>query len=43
MAVGAIAGGALGGRLASRIHPVTLRRVVVTLGVAVGLAYLVRG
>jgi uncharacterized membrane protein YfcA len=43
MAVGAVAGGALGGRLAGRIRPATLRRVVVTVGVLVGLAYLVRG
>jgi uncharacterized membrane protein YfcA len=43
MAVGAIAGGAIGGRLAGRVRPATLRLVVVTVGVAVGLAYLVRG
>lgn len=42
MAVGAIAGGAIGGRLASRIKAETLRRVVVTIGVAVALLYLVR-
>jgi len=43
MAVGAIAGGAVGGRLAGRIRPATLRLVVVTVGVLVGLAYLIRG
>ena len=31
MAVGALMGGVMGGRLASRIKPATLRRVVVTL------------
>jgi hypothetical protein len=43
MAVGAVAGGALGGRLAGRVRPATLRRVVVSVGVLVGLAYLIRG
>jgi hypothetical protein len=43
MAVGALAGGALGGRLAGRIKPAALRRVVVAIGVIVGLAYLIRG
>jgi uncharacterized protein len=43
MAVGAVAGGALGGHLAGRIPATTLRRAVVTIGVAVGIAYLVRG
>ncbi|MDW8316649.1 MAG: sulfite exporter TauE/SafE family protein [Anaerolineae bacterium] len=42
MAVGALAGGALGGRLASSIPPAVLRRVVVSLGVVVALVYLVR-
>jgi len=42
MAVGAIVGGALGGRLASRIRPVTLRRIVVTIGVVVAAIYLAR-
>ncbi len=41
MAVGALFGGVLGGRLAGRIQPVTLRRVVVTIGVIVALIYLV--
>ena len=43
MAVGAIAGGALGGRLAGRVRPATLRLVVVSVGLVVGLAYLLRG
>jgi len=43
MAVGAIAGGALGGRMAGRVRPATLRLVVVTVGLVVGLAYLARG
>jgi uncharacterized membrane protein YfcA len=43
MMVGALAGGAIGGRLAGRIKPATLRWVVVTIGVIVGLVYLVRG
>ena len=43
MAVGALAGGALGGRLAGRIKPAALRRVVVGIGVVVGLIYLIRG
>lgn len=43
MMVGALAGGALGGRLAGRIHPATLRWVVVTIGVIVGIIYLIRG
>lgn len=42
MAVGALAGGALGGRLAGRLSPTALRRAVVAVGCAVGLAYLVR-
>lgn len=42
MAVGALTGGALGGRLASSIPPAVLRRVVVSLGVVVALVYLVR-
>jgi len=42
MAVGALLGGVLGGRLASRIKPETLRKVVVSIGVAVSIIYLVR-
>jgi hypothetical protein len=41
MAVGAVAGGVLGGRLASRVEPETLRRAVVAIGVVVGVVYLV--
>jgi hypothetical protein len=43
MTLGAVAGGALGGRLAGRIRPATLRVVVVTIGVLVGVAYLLHG
>lgn len=42
MAVGALLGGWLGGRLASRVKPSTLRWMVVAIGVTVGLIYLVR-
>ena len=41
MAVGALVGGALGGRLAGSIKPAKLRRIVVTVGVVIGLIYLV--
>ena len=43
MGVGALIGGALGGKLAGRIKPATLRRVVVVIGVSVAVIYLVRG
>lgn len=43
MAVGALIGGALGGRLAGRVQPVTLRRVVVVIGVVVSILYFIRG
>jgi len=42
MAVGALIGGALGGRLAGRIKPSVLRWVVVSIGLLVGIIYLVR-
>jgi uncharacterized membrane protein YfcA len=42
MAVGSLAGGVLGGRLAGRIKPAMLRRLVVTAGVIIALFYLVR-
>ena len=42
MAAGALAGGALGGRLASIVPPSTLRRVVVIAGVVVAIIYLSR-
>lgn len=42
MAVGALAGGAVGGRLAGRVKPSTLRWIVVTIGVLVAGAYLAR-
>jgi uncharacterized membrane protein YfcA len=42
MAVGALIGGALGGRLAGRIKPSVLRWLVVTIGFAIGIIYLLR-
>lgn len=42
MAVGAIFGGALGGRLASRVKPSMLRRIVVVVGVIVSIIYFIR-
>jgi hypothetical protein len=42
MALAALAGGALGGKLAGRIQPSTLRWCVVAAGTVVGLTYLVR-
>lgn len=43
MAAGALAGGALGGRLASRINPERLRAVVVVVGLLVAVSFLRRG
>jgi uncharacterized membrane protein YfcA len=42
MAIGALMGGAIGGKLASRIQPSTLRWIVVTIGLVVGIYYLVK-
>ena len=42
MAVGALAGGAAGGRLASVIRPKLLRAIVVAIGVGVALLFLLR-
>ncbi len=42
MAIGALFGGALGGRLASKIKPSTLRLVVVLIGFVLGVIYLIR-
>lgn len=42
MAMGALAGGALGGRLAGTIKPIALRRIVVTVGLSVSIIYFVR-
>jgi uncharacterized protein len=42
MAVGALAGGAAGGRLAGRIKPSTLRRIVTFVGLVVAAIYFVR-
>jgi uncharacterized protein len=41
MAVGALMGGALGGRLAGRVKPAVLRWIVVVIGLAVAVIYLV--
>jgi uncharacterized membrane protein YfcA len=42
MAVGALLGGAMGGQLASKIKPSTLRWIVVSIGFVLGVFYLVR-
>jgi len=42
MAVGSLVGGNLGGRVASRVQPLVLRRVVIAAGVCVAIVYLVR-
>jgi hypothetical protein len=42
MAVGSLAGGAVGGRLVGKIRPETLRWIVVGIGAVVGVIYLVR-
>ena len=43
MAVFALIGGALGGKLAGRIKPGTLRMLVVVIGVVVAIIYFIRG
>lgn len=43
MAVGALIGGVLGGRLASRIKPSALRWTVVAIGVIISIVYFARG
>lgn len=42
MMAGALLGGSLGGRLASRVKPATLRWIVVSIGFTVGMIYLIR-
>lgn len=42
MMAGAFLGGSLGGRLASKVNPATLRWIVVTIGLIVGMIYLVK-
>ena len=42
MAIGALAGGALGGLFAGRIKPSMLRRIVVGIGLVVAVIYFVR-
>jgi uncharacterized membrane protein YfcA len=41
MSVGALAGGMIGGRLAGRIRPVALRRIVVVFGVGIAVFYFI--
>jgi uncharacterized membrane protein YfcA len=43
MAVGALAGGALGGRIAGRLEPSALRWTVVTVGLVLAIYYWVKG
>ncbi len=42
MAVGALAGGAIGGRFARRVRPEVLRLIVVAIGVSLSFVYLTR-
>jgi len=42
MVVGSLAGGVLGGRVASRIKPIILRWMVITVGLIVAIIYFVR-
>jgi uncharacterized membrane protein YfcA len=43
MAAGALAGGALGGRLARLVRPATLRMLVIAIGLGVAILFLIRG
>lgn len=43
MAIGALAGGILGGRLAGRVRPATLRWTVVSIGLVISVIYFLRG
>jgi uncharacterized membrane protein YfcA len=42
MAACALIGGSLGGRLAGRVQPSTLRAIIVTLGLIIAVVYLVK-
>jgi uncharacterized membrane protein YfcA len=42
MAIGALAGGAVGGRLAGSVKPDTLRWIVVSVGLALAIYYWIR-
>jgi uncharacterized membrane protein YfcA len=42
MAVGALAGGVIGGRVASRINPLVLRWMVIAVGLVVAIVYFIR-
>src|SRR5690606_4665534 len=41
MAPASLVGGAIGGRLASRLNPEVMRAIVITIGLAVAIKYLV--
>jgi uncharacterized protein len=43
MAIGALIGGSLGGKLAGRVNPTVLRWMVVSIGLIIGILYLVKG
>jgi len=43
MAIGSLAGGMLGGKLAGRVKPSTLRWTVVIFGILISIAYFMRG
>src|SRR5208337_4668629 len=42
MFIGALLGGALGGKLARHVKPAVLRQIVVVIGVAVAIIYFIR-
>lgn len=42
MAIGALAGGALGGHLVTRVNATALRRVIIAIGVVLAIVYLLR-
>jgi uncharacterized membrane protein YfcA len=42
MAVGALLGGVIGGKLAGRVKPSTLRWTVVVIGVVISIVYFLR-
>lgn len=42
MAVGALAGGVIGGKLASKVKPAALRLIVVVIGFSIGIIYLIK-
>jgi uncharacterized protein len=42
MMAGALLGGAMGGRVATKVKPAVLRWIVVTIGFVVGIVYFIR-